>query len=173
MNTYVQVQLSKQLCQTVVLGILLNLKHERLESHWHLAQFFIQVLNASPQLEWNTKLSHVYLSHSYLSSSPSISFSSISSMSAASSCQKGQCTTGHFTSAATFWTQKFPLEKLKIVRLIVASETAFKNKTIKKSIFIRTIFPHFLFHIKWKQCWPEFSAWTYIKNPNQAKKKTE
>lgn len=116
----------------------------------------------------NTKLLHVDLSLSYLSSSQSIYFSPIST-SASNSCQKGQCTTGHSTAAATFWTQKFPLEKLKIVRLTLASDIGFRNKTTKKYQYLSKKFSH---SVKTALTWI-FSLNIYMKYPNQAKKKTE
>lgn len=90
----------------------------------------------------NTKLLYVYLSLSYLSSTP-LNFFFIYILNVC--CKFLSKRTGYFSSAATFWTQKFPLEKSKIVRLIVASGTVFKNKTIKKSMFIRIIFSIFFF----------------------------
>lgn len=152
-KTYVQTHLSKQLCPTVMLGILLNLKHERLKSHQHLAQFFIQFLHALPQLEWTSQTPNYYMCISVspiCHHAPQFPFH-LSSMSAASSCQKDSAFLGISLQQQLSELKKFSLEILKIVRLIVASETGFKNKTIKKSIFIRTIFSSF-FHIKLKQC---------------------
>lgn len=146
-----------------MLGILLNLKQEGLEFHQHLAQFFIQFLHALLQLEWTPQTPNYYM---WISVSPICHHPTQFLFQVYPQCLL-QVLVKKENALLGILLQQQLSELKKPQRQVL------KTKLNKTNQYLSEQFFPCLLHIKWKQRWSEFSAWTSIKNPYQAKMVTE